>query len=295
VEEVHSASTELLTSETLKNLKQLVQNAYQQYQDVSRDLDVARTAKAEWESKFQSWENGILLKKLFKKAFANRRETFETESAKVVEFEEQQRLSTISTQIEVEGEQAELYFRLRDEFAGLCDCAALWDVKSHQATDKFYERTVADTKIGRERVAFKLGTCDLIRWEQKVPHLRNAKGGELYLYPGFVLYRAAREAFSLIEYHDINGKAKTVGFQEEEGVPADSTRIGTAWAKSNKDGSRDRRFANNYEIPIMKYGDLVLRSSNGLWEEFYFSNVDRLLKWLNALNAFTASFAPIAN
>jgi hypothetical protein len=29
-----------------------------------------------------------------------------------------------------------------------------------------------------------------------VPHLRNSKGGDLYLYPGFILFRAAREAFS---------------------------------------------------------------------------------------------------
>ena len=58
-------------------------------------------------------------------------------------------------------------------------------------------------RIDRELVQFGLGGCDLIQWNQKVPHLRNAKGGDPYLYPGFILYRAAREAFSLIEYHDI--------------------------------------------------------------------------------------------
>jgi hypothetical protein len=293
IEEVHSASTELLTSETLKQIKQLIQSAYQQHQEVSRELDSARTAKVEWESKYQSWENGVLLKKLFKKAFAKRRENFETETARVSELEEQQRLSTISTYIEVDADQAELYFRLRDEFAALSDCAAIWDVKSHQANDKFHQRTVADTSIGRERVRFELGNCDLISWEQQIAHLRNAKGGELYLYPGFILYRAAREAFSLIVYHDVSGKACFVGFHEEDGVPADSEVIGRTWKRANKDGSRDKRFADNFEIPIARYGMLTLKTDSGLWEEFHFSKPDRMVNFLIAFNTFTASFAAI--
>jgi hypothetical protein len=294
IEEVHSASTELLTSETLKQVKQLIQTAYQQHSEISRDLDDGRTERVVCREKFDSWDRGYVLKKVFKRAYAKRKENYETATAKVAELEEQLKLSTISTHIEVEGEQAELYYRFRDEFAALCDCMAIWDVKTHQATDKFHERTIADTRIGRERVKFELGNCDLLDWEQKVPHLRNAKGGDLFLYPGFILYRAAREAFSLIEYHDINGNATNIGFHEQEGVPSDSLVVGTTWAKANKDGSRDRRFAQNYQIPVVQYGNLILKSANGLWEEFHFSNFDRMAKWLNAMNAFTTSFSAIA-
>jgi hypothetical protein len=84
-------------------------------------------------------------------------------------------------------------------------------------------------------------------------------------------------------------------FQEEEGVPADSRVIGQTWAKANKDGSRDQRFAENYQIPIAQYGALALKSQNGLWEEFQFSNVQKLVNFANALNTFTASFARVAN
>jgi hypothetical protein len=295
IEEVHSASTELLTSATLKQLKQLIESAERQRHEITVDLDSARTAKVEAESKYQSWENGFLCKRLFKKAFAKRKDDFDTETAKVAELEEQQKLSTISTHIEVEHEQAELYYRFRDEFAALCECAAIWDIKSYQATDKFHERTTASTRINRELVRFDLGSCDLIQWDQKVPHLRNAKGGEMYLYPGFILYRAAREAFSLIEYQDITGKATNVSFQEEERVPSDTVTVGSTWAKANKDGSRDKRFADNYQIPIVRYGELDLKSDTGLWEEFHFSNLDRMVRWLNALNAFTSSFEAIGD
>lgn len=295
IEEIHSASTELLTSTTLKQMKELIQTAFRQQQEIICDLDRARDAKIRTQQRYESWEGGFLFKRLFKKAFVKRKEEFETETARVDELEQQLKLSKISTYIEIEGEQAALYYRLRDEFAALSDCSAIWDVKTRQATDKFHERTTANTRIDRERVRFGLGSCDLIEWEQKVPHLQNAKGGDMYLYPGFILYRAAREAFSLIEYHDAPGNVTAVSFQEEDGVPSDSQVIGQTWAKANKDGSQDRRFANNYQIPIARYGALALKSNYGLWEEFQFSNVQKLVNFANALNSFTASFERVAN
>lgn len=205
IEEIHSGSTELLTSATLKQLKELIQSAFQQQQEIKFELDKARDEKLRTQERYESWERGFVFKKLLKKAFARRKEEYETETARVDELEQQFKLSKISTHIEIEGEQSDLYYRLRDEFAALSECAAIWDVKTRQATDKFHERTTANTRIGRERVRFGLASCDLIEWEQKVPHLQNAKGGDMYLYPGFILYRAAREAFSLIEYHDAPG------------------------------------------------------------------------------------------
>jgi len=294
IEVIHSASTELLTSATFKDLKKLIQTAFEEHEDISRQLDTARDDKITAVGRLESWENGFLLKRLFKKAFAKRKEAAETETAKVNELEEQLRLTTIAANIEVEKEQADLYYRLRDEFDALRESAAIWDVKTRQATDKFHERTTANSRIDRERVRFALDSCDLIQWDERVPHLKNAKGGDFYLYPGFILYRAAREAFSVIEYHDVKGQAIPISFQEEDGVPSDSKVIGHTWAKANKDGSRDKRFVNNYQIPIVQYGSVTLKSQNGLWEEFHFSNPDRMARFLAALNAFTSSFDAIA-
>ena len=175
----------------------------------------------------------------------------------------------------------------------MCECAAIWDIKSHQATDRLHERTTATMRVARQRVSFHLDDCDLIQWEQKVPHIQNAKGGDLFLYPGFILYRAGRGAFSVIDYHDVQSVSSMVSFQEEEGVPADTEVIGQTWSKANKDGSRDRRFADNHQIPIAAYGCVTLKSSSGLWEEFQFSNPERLLRFLGGLKAFSGSFAAL--
>lgn len=293
IEEIHSASTELLTSETLKDLKKLIQNAFEQREEIGRELDTAQTAKVLAVAQYDDWQNGFFFKRLFKNALALRKAASELATDKVAELEEQLRLSTIATYIELEPEQANVYYLMKDGFAGLCECGAIWDVKSHQATDKFHERTVAVTKIERQRVQFNLSSCDLIQWEEKVPHLPNAKGGDIYLYPGFILYRAAREAFSVIEYHDVSIVAILQAFHEEDGVPSDSAVIGKTWAKSNKDGTRDKRFVDNCEIPIAQYGCMTLRSQTGLWEEFHVSNPKRLENFLTSLSAFGNSYEAI--
>jgi hypothetical protein len=290
VVEVRSASTELLTSESLKELKRVIQTAHEEHNDISGQLDTARTEKATASQRYHSWDSGFLFKRLFKQKFVQRKADLETVTAKVAEFEEQLRMTTVATQVEIAKEQAEPYFKMRDEFAALSECAAIWDVKSYQATNKFKERTTAEKHVDRERVTFSLGMCDLIQWEQKVPHLQNVNGGDLFLYPGFILYRAAREAFSVIDFHDVNGKCDLVKFQETESIPSDAKVIGQTWAKANKDGSADKRFANNHQIPIVAYASLALKSEKGLWEEFHVSNPERLVRFLNSFNAFVSSF-----
>jgi hypothetical protein len=168
VEEVRSASTELLTSASLVDLKKLLQMTFEERQDISHEIQIARTQKDRALTRYESWETGFLFKRIFKKAFAIRKEEAETTTAKLDELDEQLKLTTVATYLEIEKEQAEPYFRMRDDFAGLCECEAIWDVKTHQATDKFHERTTAN--------------IDLIQWDQKVPHLQNARGGDLYLY-----------------------------------------------------------------------------------------------------------------
>lgn len=289
IEEVRSASTELLTSQSLKEFKSLIQTAYQEHADISRELETTREERRIAFNRYTSWENGLLFKRLFKGGFAKRKAMLETADAKVAELEQQLNLTTIATHIEIDKEQAEPYFKMRDEFAALSECAVIWDIKTHQATNKFRERTTANVRLGRERVPFSLGSCDLIQWEQKVPHLRNANGGDLFLYPGFMLYRAAKQAFSFIDFHDVRCNAESVRFQEEEGVPSDSKVIGQTWAKANKDGSRDKRFVNNFQIPIALYASWILKSESGLWEEFQFSNPDRLQGFLVTWNAFARS------
>jgi hypothetical protein len=290
IDVIQSASTEGLTSENLKEFKQLVQTVYEEYEDISRQLNHACNLKQQATRRFQSWERGFLFKAIFKKKFEQRKENLNVSTAEVSELEEQLRLTPIATHIEVDKEVADLYFTMRAEFAKLCECATIWDVKAIRATDRLHERTAVTTRITRQPVGFAIGDCDLIKWEEHVPHIQNSKGGDLYLYPGFILYRTTNEAFSVIDYHDVTVEVEVIKFDEEGGVPADSQVVGQTWAKANKDGRRDMRFADNHEIPIVLYGQLTFRSDSGLREEFEFSKPLLMTQFMLSYTSFLLSF-----
>ena len=136
---------------------------------------------------------------------------------------------------------------MRDEFAVLSECQKIWNVLTEKAIDRIAERSTANAVITRNPVLFSLDPCDLIQWEQKVPHLQNHTGGDMYIYPGFILYRASRQAFALIDFRVVTLKYVATHFTEAERIPSDTQVIGQTWAKSNKDGSRrpSGRFIRN--------------------------------------------------
>src|SRR5207245_519819 len=114
VQEIRSASTELLTSGTLQELKRLIQAAYEEHEDITRELGTARADGQRASAKYLAWKNGFLLKRLFKKSFAKREANSETAFAQIAELEEQLRLTAVATHVDISKEQAEPYFRMRD-------------------------------------------------------------------------------------------------------------------------------------------------------------------------------------
>ena len=115
------------------------------------------------------------------------------------------------------------------------------------------------------------------------------KAGNSTSTPALSSYRAG-ETFSLLDFHDVKIRCSYTQFQEEEQIPKDSKVVGQTWKKVNKDGSRDKRFMGNFQIPLVRYGQLSLKSESGLWEEFMFSAPEPLERMLKAWGVFTASF-----
>jgi frataxin-like iron-binding protein CyaY len=69
------------------------------------------------------------------------------------------------------------------------------------------------------------------------------------------------------------------GYLEEEQVPGDTEIINHTWKKANKDGSMDRRYNGNYQIPIVKYGQFSISSQTGIDEVYMFSNFGGFMKF----------------
>jgi hypothetical protein len=74
-------------------------------------------------------------------------------------------------------------------------------------------------------------------------------------------------------------------FQEDEMIPTDCQQLGETWQYVNKDGSRDRRFANNCRLGVCRYGLITIKSRTGIEEQWMISNADATLAFGNALRS----------
>jgi hypothetical protein len=123
----------------------------------------------------------------------------------------------------------------------------------------------------------------------------NANGGDLDIFPGFLLIRQKHGTdYALVDLRDLQVETYSQQFIERDAVPSDSQVIGYAWAKSNKDGSPDRRFNNNYKIPIALYGSIEFSTSGGLQEAYSASNCEAALEFGQALHSLQGELRRMA-
>ncbi|HEX7808856.1 MAG TPA: hypothetical protein VF608_09030, partial [Thermoanaerobaculia bacterium] len=108
-------------------------------------------------------------------------------------------------------------------------------------------------------------------------------GGETVIFlPNAFFVRRHAGAIEDVPYASIRVDVETTQFSESGHVPGDSKRAGTSWQYANKDGSPDRRRANNAQIPILEYARVTVSWRN-YGCVFLVSNVDAARHFAKAL------------
>jgi len=166
IEKVHSANAELLTSATLQALKDLIQTASKQYNEISHALGLATEEQMRAASRYDSWNQGYLLQRVFKKAFEKRRQASLDASENVQKIDEQLRQSKIATHIEIDKEQADLFDQVVNEFTALCGSEAIWDVRAHQANDRKISLAVRILSRSYSLTSLRLNILESSRWSR---------------------------------------------------------------------------------------------------------------------------------
>jgi hypothetical protein len=270
--EIRSAGTSELTSEGLAKFKELLTKAQVERRSLLPELQSAASESIKLKKKHDAWVNGWFLRRVFRRRFAQLKQRADEWKARHEELQEQEALSKLNTQFDLPDAVRRAFSQVSDAFAVMAKSQRVWDTVAAIPADRARERTSATTSIVRRRVTFNLGVCDLIQSEWKVPHLANANGGDLFIYPGFILFFISEDTFALIEASHVDAIFRSGPFIEEEEVPLDTHVVQQTWKKANKDGSPDRRFANNYQIPVVEYGNLMITSPTGLNEHYMISN-----------------------
>lgn len=181
-------------------------------------------------------------------------------------------------------------------------CSAIWDITTKQGVDR-RERSAATTAVERERISVSRRHTP---WVNDADHpgclFGNANGDPLIFYPGFLLVDGGeKNGPALVSYQDLSVTYDISPFLEEGSIPDDAVVVDKTWAKVNKNGSPDRRFKDNYQIPVVAYGTLELRTQAGLHEVYQFSHagigmaVATSLVWLRLAMMSTSKFEEMSD
>ncbi|WP_313383238.1 DUF4236 domain-containing protein [Pantoea sp.] len=272
---VVSADIDTIGEMGMSDLADMINQAETTRQDISRQLTELRNQKQNLDKKARFY-NMIILRSLFSKKLSKLRDQIHS-TAEHIESG-QATLESTGLIFNWGGDEKILahYRALSQSFDTVSRSKKIWDILSYRETDKLRQRTQADKEVSREDVRFSMGRPNCLPASRNdefkmVPHLENRNGGDVYIFPGFLLIEN-ESRFAVVSISDVELDFARTRFAETENVPADSKVEGNTWRYANKNGGPDRRFNDNHQIPWAIYGIMSIRFRNVLHEEYMISN-----------------------
>jgi hypothetical protein len=158
------------------------------------------------------------------------------------------------------------FSRLLAAFKEFASCDRVWHIREKGSIEDWKRNAGATSRLSRRAIVPALSLPRRVRCNLEVPSLE-AGSQTLYLFPDRMLVYEG-SSVGAVPYSQLTTSVPDSLFHEDETVPSDSKRVGTTWQYVNKDGGPDRRFNNNTQIPVMRYGNIHFTSSTGLNELF---------------------------
>jgi hypothetical protein len=292
--EIKSADVGVLTSPGLGELKELINEAISHHAELTSQLAQHKKALARAAGRLRRAQS--LVVRLFTAKSIPR--LVEAANNALDQFDDtQSHLEGCFVEVDFAFDEAtrNSYAALVQAFEGVKSAQRIWDITATAAVDRVTQRTTAASALTRVPVTFDFMEPKIIRSQYRVMRLGNIAGRDLQIFAGFVMMRAASQDFALIELSQLDCQLANSNFIEEETVPSDAERAGTTWKRANKDGSQDRRFNNNYPIPVMRYGALAFSSPSGLAAIFQISSYAKAAAFAYALDTYKRALANLNN
>ncbi|KIA98374.1 hypothetical protein OA93_09655 [Flavobacterium sp. KMS] len=270
---IFSSDIQEITSQNMQGIKEAIILANEQRKDLKKDVLKIQTTLSS--SKLKLGLSYFLIYGLVKKTIPeNIKIDIEAQKEAIAQTKKQIENCFVKLDVDFELEIKEKYETLVETFKKLSSSQKIWDVTSAHYQDRVAARSSASTLVQKRDVRFALKSLPDIKSEFNALYFQNANGADLYFYPSFIVMYSNNTNFALIGIDEIILNQSFVRFTETGSIPKDSKIIDRTWAKVNKNGSPDKRFKGNYQIPVVRYGEISLKTNTGLNEEYEFSNYE---------------------
>ena len=230
----------------------------------------------------------ILTNVFFKDLYRRASEALEANRKKLIALDEELHELMVPVTFDFSDAAHASFRELHEAFGNVMDSERIWDEIHSHAIDRFRERTLASHAIETQDVVFSRSPFSQVNGNVVPLFFQNADGHDFYLYPTFAVVGDSADSFEIVPLKLLRIAYKQIRFHTES-VPRDAEVIGSTWLKANKDGSPDRRFRENREIPIIALGEITIRGPNDLHEVFLVSNANAASRFSEAYSKFCKS------
>jgi len=157
----------------------------------------------------------------------------------------------------------------------LKSCSAVWQVNDVFAAVR-RTNACASRTVGRTKLSVKRRKPYFLRTNANCYYIK-LKSEKLYVLPDTLLL-VKKKKLSSIAMKDLDITVSDTRFVENT-APKDAEIIDYSWQYVNKDGTPDRRFNNNFKLPVCRYGVLDFQTPAGFHTRLHLSKIQSAMNF----------------
>lgn len=273
IDNINSVDVDDITSQNMEGVKQTIMLAHQQRLQLRKDIIKVKSELAK--SKAKLIFSYIFIFGFFKKGMvAEIKSDIQSQRRVINDLAEEVKKSYVGLDVDFSEDMEAEYKSLVKSFESLTQSSKIWDVTGAYNEDTRKTRSAASTVIKKNETKIGFKQLPDIKSKYQAMYFKNLNGADVYIYPNFIIMYEKNGKFGVIDFSELDFKVMRTRFIETEVVPKDSKIIDKTWAKVNKNGTPDKRFKGNYQIPVVAYGDILMKTQTGMNENWQFSNCD---------------------
>jgi hypothetical protein len=282
---IFSAEIHSITSQDMIGIKEAILLAHNQRIELIKDLKKIKISKLLSEI-LQITSYVLIIGFVVQSIKKNIQDQISSKTEAIAQIEDEIGKSYINLDIEFDDAIYDRFRKLVTTFNLLAKSNKKWDVINSKSENVRVTRSAASTIVKRNEIIISNKGIEDLRTSLDVLYFQNSNGADIFFYPAFIVMFESITKLAIIGYDELDFIPSPVQYLERSTIPSDSVVIGKTWSKVNKDGTPDKRFKDNFEIPIVRYGQLNLRTDSGLNEEYLFSNYELFNEFALAFNDY---------
>ena len=185
------------------------------------------------------------------------------------------RTGVVELDYSLDDEKADEYKKRISAWRVLAECEKEWQVVQEASISKTKVNAGAGRNVKRVGCKIENGTPFYLRTNVEAIQIKLQNEALIFLPDKVLIVR--NNKVGTIEYNEVSIRTSQIRFIETGPVPKDAKVVGSTWQYVNNNGTPDRRYRNNRQLPKCLYGVVLMTSPSGLNVEMHLSNAQKTI------------------